>query len=108
MTQGTSSNSAHDHTRRDQLPRGPMLIGVPKEIKTNENRIALVPAGAEALVAAGHTVFIEAGAGLGSGFPDVAYTDLGASILPAADEVRMRADMIMKVKEPIASEWPRM
>ena len=51
-----------------------MLIGVPKEIKTNENRIALVPAGAEALVAAGHTVFIEQGAGLGSGFTDEAYT----------------------------------
>ena len=55
-----------------------MQIGVPKEIKTNENRIALVPAGAEALVAAGHTVFIEAGAGLGSGFPDEAYTAVGA------------------------------
>ena len=57
--------------------RGPMLIGVPKEIKTNENRIALVPAGAEALVAAGHTVFIEQGGGLGSGFPDEAYTAVG-------------------------------
>ena len=59
-----------------------MRIGVPKEIKTNENRIALVPAGAEALVAAGHTVFVEAGAGLGSGFPDDAYTAVGATIAP--------------------------
>ena len=64
-----------------------MLIGVPKEIKTNENRIALVPAGAEALVAAGHTVFVEQGAGLGSGFPDEAYTAVGATILATADEV---------------------
>jgi alanine dehydrogenase len=85
-----------------------MLIGVPKEIKTNENRIALVPAGAEALTAAGHTVFIEAGAGLGSGFPDDAYQAAGAQILPSADEVWRRAEMIMKVKEPIAPEWPRM
>jgi len=85
-----------------------MLIGVPKEIKTNENRVALVPAGAEAFVAAGHSVFVETGAGLGSGFPDEAYTAVGASILPTADAVWQRAEMIMKVKEPIAVEWPRM
>src|SRR4051794_16053956 len=85
-----------------------MLIGVPKEIKTNENRIALVPAGAEALTAAGHTVVIEKGAGLGSGFPDEAYTAVGAQILGTADEVWQRAEMIMKVKEPIAVEYPRM
>ena len=72
-----------------------MLIGVPKEIKTNENRIALAPAGTEALVAAGHTVFLEAGAGLGSGFADEAYQAVGAQILPTADEVWKRADMIM-------------
>ncbi len=54
-----------------------MIIGVPKEIKTNENRIALVPAGAESLVSAGHTVYIEQGAGLGSGFADAAYTAVG-------------------------------
>ncbi|MGH7499999.1 MAG: alanine dehydrogenase, partial [Gemmatimonadales bacterium] len=85
-----------------------MLIGVPKEIKTNENRIALVPAGAEALTGAGHSVLIEQGAGLGSGFPDAAYEAVGATIVPAADEVWQRAEMIMKVKEPIAVEWPRM
>jgi alanine dehydrogenase len=85
-----------------------MLIGVPKEIKTNENRIALVPAGAEALTSAGHTVFIEQGAGLGSGFPDEAYTAVGARTLPTADEVWKQSEMIMKVKEPIAPEWPRM
>jgi alanine dehydrogenase len=85
-----------------------MIIGVPKEIKTNENRVALVPGGAEALVQGGHTVFIEKGAGEGSGFADDAYTAAGAQILDTADEVWERADMIMKVKEPIAVEYPRM
>jgi alanine dehydrogenase len=85
-----------------------MVIGVPKEIKTNENRIALVPAGAEALVGAGHTVYVEKDGGVGSGFPDQAYVDAGAQILPTADEVWRKSDMIMKVKEPIAVEWPRM
>jgi len=85
-----------------------MKIGVPKEIKTNENRVALVPAGAEALVAAGHSVMMEKGAGEGSGFPDSAYTSVGASIGPDADTVWREADMIMKVKEPIKPEWPRM
>jgi len=84
-----------------------MLIGVPKEIKTNENRIALVPAGAEALVGAGHDVFIEKGAGLGSGFTDAQYKAVGAKILPTADKVWAKADMIMKVKEPIKPEWPK-
>jgi alanine dehydrogenase len=85
-----------------------MKIGVPKEIKTNENRVALVPAGAEALVAAGHTVIIEKGAGEGSGFPDQVYTAVGATIGANADTVWREAEMIMKVKEPIAPEWPRM
>jgi alanine dehydrogenase len=85
-----------------------MIIGVPKEIKTNENRVALVPGGAEALVQAGHTVFVETTAGEGSGFPDDAYLHAGAKVLATADEVWQRAEMIMKVKEPIAVEWPRM
>jgi alanine dehydrogenase len=84
-----------------------MLIGVPKEIKTNENRIALVPAGAEALIAAGHEVFIEKGAGEGSGFPDALYRTVGAKILPNAGRVWAKAEMIMKVKEPIKPEWPK-
>jgi alanine dehydrogenase len=84
-----------------------MKIGVPKEIKTNENRIALVPAGAEALVGAGHSVFIERGAGEGSGFSDELYTRVGAAIAPDADAVWREAEMILKVKEPIAPEWPR-
>ncbi len=81
-----------------------MIIGVPKEIKTNENRVALVPAGAEALVAAGHTVLIELGGGVGSGFPDASYQQAGATIAKV-EEVWARADMILKVKEPIAPEW---
>jgi len=85
-----------------------MKIGVPKEIKTNENRVALVPAGAEALVAAGHSVMIEKGAGDGSGFPDSSYTGVGAKVGADADAVWREADMIMKVKEPIKPEWPRM
>jgi alanine dehydrogenase len=85
-----------------------MIVGVPKEIKTNENRVALVPAGAESLVSDGHTVLVEQGAGLGSGFPDTAYTAAGATILSKVEEVWAKAEMIMKVKEPIESEWPRM
>jgi alanine dehydrogenase len=83
-----------------------MNIGVPKEIKTNENRIALVPAGAESLVAAGHKVLIERGAGEGSGFSDDLYTSVGATIAADAATVWKTADLILKVKEPIAPEWP--
>jgi alanine dehydrogenase len=83
-----------------------MLIGVPKEIKTNENRIALVPAGAEALVAAGHTVVVERSGGEGSGFTDDQYLAAGAQIADV-EEVWARAEMIMKVKEPIPVEYPR-
>ena len=82
-----------------------MRIGVPKEIKTNENRIALVPAGAEALVAAGHQVFIETGAGVGSGFEDAAYEAVGATIVPDAASAWGQAELLLKVKEPIAKEW---
>jgi len=85
-----------------------MIIGVPKEIKTAENRVALVPAGAEALRAHGHTVLVERGAGEGSGFGDELYVAAGARVMPAAKDVWAKADMIMKVKEPIASEWPMM
>jgi alanine dehydrogenase len=85
-----------------------MKIGVPKEIKTNENRIALVPAGAETLVGAGHSVLVETGAGLGSGFADEDFVAVGAAIAPDADTVWRDSEMIMKVKEPIKVEWPRM
>ena len=82
-----------------------MRIGIPKEIKTNENRVSLVPAGAEALVAAGHSVMVEKGAGLGSGFTDDQYTAVGATIGANAAKVWADAEMIIKVKEPIAREW---
>jgi alanine dehydrogenase len=85
-----------------------MIIGVPREIKTNENRVALVPGGAEALVNAGHTVLLEKNAGVGSGFDDSTYTNFGAKIVDTAAEVWKRAEMIMKVKEPIAPEWQHM
>jgi len=84
-----------------------MKIGIPKEIKTNENRVALVPAGAEALVAAGHTVIVETGAGLGSGFGDEQYRAAGAQLAPDADAVWAAAELIVKVKEPIEPEWKR-
>jgi len=85
-----------------------MLIGIPKEIKPNENRVSMVPAGVEALVGQGHTVVVEESAGIGSGFDDDTYIGAGASILGTAEEVWQQAEMIVKVKEPIAVEWPRM
>src|SRR5690242_21927342 len=84
-----------------------MIVGVPKEIKTAENRVALVPAGAEALASDGHTVLVEQGAGLGSGFADGAYAAAGAQIIPKVDDVWAKAELILKVKEPIEPEWPR-
>ena len=85
-----------------------MIVGVPREIKTNENRVALVPAGVESLAGDGHTVLVEQGAGLGSGFADEAYTTAGAKLGKSAEEVWAKAELILKVKEPIESEWPRM
>jgi alanine dehydrogenase len=82
-----------------------MRIGVPREIKTNENRVALVPAGAEALVGAGHEVIVETAAGDGSGFEDAQYIAAGAHVAPTAADVWVRSEMILKVKEPIAPEW---
>ncbi len=82
-----------------------MIVGVPKEIKTNENRVAVVPAGAAALVTDGHTVIIEAGAGSGSGFSDALYQAAGAQIVEKADGVWAAAELVVKVKEPIEPEW---
>ena len=84
-----------------------MVIGVPREIKPDEHRVALTPAGTEALTAAGHQVLIEADAGLGSGFTDDFYAAAGAENLASADDIWSRADMILKVKEPIEPEWPK-
>lgn len=82
-----------------------MIIGVPREIKPNENRVALTPGGAELLIANKHTVIIEKDAGVGSGFSDEMYIRAGAKIIPTAAEVYGQAEMIMKVKEPIAPEY---
>jgi alanine dehydrogenase len=84
-----------------------MKIGIPKEIKTNENRISLTPGGAEALVASGHVVAVETGAGLGSGFSDAQYSAAGAQIAEDADMVWATSDLVVKVKEPIEPEWKR-
>lgn len=82
-----------------------MIIGVPKEIKNNENRVGITPAGVEALVKSGHTVLIERTAGAGSGFSDDEYKDKGAELLPEASEVWSKADMVIKVKEPLPDEY---
>lgn len=84
-----------------------MIIGVPKEIKSNENRVALTPAGALELTRRGHSVFVQSTAGVGSGFEDHDYVSAGAAILNTADEVWAKGEMIMKVKEPIAEEYAR-
>jgi alanine dehydrogenase len=83
-----------------------VIVGVPKEIKGGESRVALVPAGADALVGGGHTVLVEQGAGVGSGFTDEAYRAVGATLLTSAADVWAKADLVVKVKEPIESEWP--
>lgn len=85
-----------------------MLVGVPKEIKTHEYRIAMIPVGVEELTRAGHQVLIEAGAGHGSGISDDNYASHGAEIVTEAVEIWKRADLIVKVKEPQPEEWPGM
>jgi alanine dehydrogenase len=85
-----------------------MIIGLPREIKDNENRVGLVPAGVKALSAAGHSVFVEHDAGAGSGISDDQYVAAGAKILAAADEVFAKAEMIVKVKEPVGPEYQRL
>lgn len=82
-----------------------MIIGVPIEIKNNENRVALTPGGALELIKKGHTVYIQDQAGFNSGFPNELYEEVGAKILPTIEEVYNIAEMIMKVKEPIESEY---
>ncbi len=85
-----------------------MIVGVPKELKADEYRVGMTPAGAEMLARAGHTVLIEDGAGLGSGISNEEYEATGAEIVARADQVWARADMIVKVKEPVAREYPCM
>ena len=85
-----------------------MNIGVPKEIKNNEFRVAITPAGVREFVNNGHSVFIESGAGLGSAITDEDFKKVGATILQSADEVWDKAELLLKVKEPIAAEYRRM
>jgi len=83
-----------------------VIIGVPKEIKEQERRIALVPSAAEQLTKRGHTVVVEKNGGIGSGYPDEEYKKAGAEIVDLAEDVFARADMIVKVKEPLPAEFP--
>ena len=85
-----------------------MIVGLPKEIKDNEYRVGLTPAGVRALTDASHQVIVEKSAGEGSGFEDALYQKAGAQIIDSADDVWARAEMIVKVKEPIEPEYPRM
>lgn len=85
-----------------------MKIGLPKEIKDNEYRVGLTPAGVQALSRAGHTVYVQKTAGDGSGFSDEQYVKAGGELLDTADEIWAAGDMIVKVKEPVAPEYPRM
>ena len=85
-----------------------MLVGIPKEVKNNEFRVSTTPAGVHSLVIAGHSVFVEKGAGVGSAIADSDYVKAGATILDSADEVWAKSEMIIKVKEPIAEEYHRM
>ncbi len=85
-----------------------MKVGVPKEIKNHEYRVAITPAGVHELVRGGHQVYLERGAGTGSALPDEDFAAAGAEILPSADDVWQAGDLILKVKEPVAEEYHRM
>ncbi|HEX7308169.1 alanine dehydrogenase [Lentzea sp.] len=85
-----------------------MRIAVPREIKNHEYRVALTPAGAHELTSRGHDVFVEQGAGLGSAITDEEYLAAGAKVLATADDVWAEGDLVLKVKEPIAEEYPRL
>ncbi len=85
-----------------------MIVGVPKEVKTDEYRVAMIPVGVEELTRAGHHVLMQSGAGQGSGIADDQYSVHGAEIVTSGQEVWKRADLIVKVKEPLPAEWPLM
>jgi alanine dehydrogenase len=101
-----SSNYSQESLKFSQGVK--VLVGVPKEIKNNENRVAMTPAGVFELVNRGHQVLVETSAGIGSGFSNQEYLDAGAKIADSAKEVWDKAEMIVKVKEPIAAEYPHM
>jgi alanine dehydrogenase len=85
-----------------------MIIGIPREIKRDENRVAMTPAGVDVLRRHGHEVLVETGAGIASGFADDSYADVGARIIDAADDIFNLAEMLLRVKEPQPSEADRL
>src|SRR5690242_15409237 len=87
--------------RRDRV----MQIGIPRERKSFEGRVGMIPAGVRILVSKGHSVRVEKGAGIGSGFSDAQYRDAGAVVMDTAEEVWKSANLIVKVKEPVAEEY---
>jgi len=95
-----------ENGRHPANPEVAMIVGVPNEIKTDEYRVAMIPVGVEELTKAGHKVVVQAGAGQGSGIADEDYARHGAEIASAAEEVWRRADLVVKVKEPLPEEWP--
>ena len=85
-----------------------MRVGVPKEVKNHEYRVAITPAGVHEFVSSGHDVYVEQDAGVGSAIPDADYVAAGAKILSSADDVWQAGDLILKVKEPVGEEYHRM
>src|SRR5437763_9389021 len=100
--------AALDFARPNREGCEPVRVGIPREIKDNEYRVAITPSGVHELVTAGHTVYIEKEAGIGSSIPDEDFVAAGGEILGAADDVWAEADLVLKVKEPIADEYHRM
>ncbi len=84
-----------------------MIVGVPKEVKVDEYRVAMTPAGVRELTSAGHTVYVEKGAGVGSAIPDTDFIATGAKIVEDADDIWAESDMVLGVKEPVPDEYPR-
>src|SRR6476661_4358663 len=105
---GSAPLTSRKSNEAPQSGRTAMKVGIPREIKNHEYRVAITPAGVHELVRGGHQVLIEAGAGNGSSIPDEDFVTAGAKILPTADDVWGEGDMILKVKEPIAEEYHRM
>src|SRR5215469_1257541 len=85
-----------------------MKVGVPKEVKNHEYRVAITPSGVHELVRAGHEVYVQQDAGIGSSIPDDDFVAAGATILPSADDIWQAGELILKVKEPVAEEYHRM
>src|ERR1700734_3722747 len=85
-----------------------MIIGIPKEVKDDEYRVAITPAGVRELTSAGHTVYVEANAGQGSSMPDEEFIRTGAQIIASADDVWAESDLVCKVKEPVPAEYDRL